>query len=207
MKNNPNVKRLLVFISYNKADKDVAREIALFLTSENIDVWFDEWEVSAGDPIIEQITKGLHNCTHFIVLWSKNALTSNWVRKELQSILVKAIQSGTPKILPIVFNETPLPEIMADIGYIKYRGGLEEDRWEIIRAVTGYDPSFNFIKAVVKKYHEVIYDPNAKDPFGIVVCPRCGSERLKGSSFTDYQHDEVYFILACEECGWSDCTQ
>ena len=207
MKEYSKVKTPFVFISYNKADKDIAREIALFLTSENINVWFDEWEVSAGDSIVEQITKGLYNCTHFIIIWSKNALTSNWVQKEIQSILVKAIQSGTPKILPIVLDETPPLEIISDIRHIKYCGGIEQDRWEIIRAVTGYAPSSNFIKAIVKKYHEVIYDPNAKDQFGIVACPQCGSERLKGSSFTDYQHDEVYFILACEECGWSDWTQ
>jgi len=206
MKTYQREKKPLVFVSYNKGDKDVAREIALFLTSENINVWFDEWEVSTGDSIVEQITKGLRDCTHFIIIWSKNASTSNWIRKELQSILVKAIQSGKPKILPIILDETPQPEIISDIRYVRYRGGIEEDRWEIIRAVTGHAPSSNFIKAIVKKYHEVIHDPNAKDSFGIVACPQCGSERLKGSSFTDYQHDEVYFILACEECGWSDWT-
>lgn len=207
MKEHQKVESFLVFISHNKADKDMAREIALFLASENINVWFDEWEVSAGDSIVEQINRGLRDCTNFIIIWSKNASTSNWVRKELHSILIKAIQSGKPKVLPIVLDETPLPEIISDICYIKYHGGIEKDRWEIIRAITGHAPSYNFIKAIVKKYHEVIYDPNAKDPFGIVACPSCGSKRLKGSSYTDYEHDEVYFILACEECGWSDWTQ
>ncbi|NMC75993.1 MAG: TIR domain-containing protein [Candidatus Methanofastidiosa archaeon] len=207
MKEYQRVNSPLVFISYNKADKDVSREIALFLASVNINVWFDEWEVSAGDSIVEQINKGLHDCTHFIIIWSKNASTSNWVRKELQSILIKAIQSGKLRILPIVLDETPPPEIISDIYYIRYRGGIEEDRWEIIRAITGHDPSYTFIKAIVKKYHEVIYDPNAKDPFGIIACPKCGSKRLKGSSYIDYVHDKVYYILACEECGWSDWTQ
>ena len=35
-----------VFISHNKLDKDVARELSLFIISENINVWFDEWEIS-----------------------------------------------------------------------------------------------------------------------------------------------------------------
>lgn len=206
MKDFQKVKSTLVFIIHNKADKDVAREIALFLVAENINVWFDEWEISAGDSIIEQISTGLHGCTHFIILWSKNALKSNWVRKELQSILSKAIQSGSPRILPIILDETPLPELISDICYVKYRGGLEEDRREIVTAITRYRPSHDFIKAIVKKYHEVIYDPDAKDPFGLVACPKCGSDRLKGSMHTDHEHDEIYFILACEECGWSDWT-
>lgn len=76
MKDFQKVKTTLVFISHNKADKDVAREIALFLAAENINVWFDEWEISAGDSIIEQISTGLRGCTHFIILWLKNASKS-----------------------------------------------------------------------------------------------------------------------------------
>lgn len=207
MKNNITMKPTLVFISHNKADKDVAREIALFLTAENINVWFDEWEISAGDSIIQEINTGLRGCTHFIILWSKNALTSNWVRRELQSTLAKAIQTGSPRVLPILLDNTPLPELLSDIRYIEYHGGIEEDRRGIVGAISGYRPSHDFIRAIVKKYHEVIYDPDAKDPFGLVACPKCGSKRLKGSSHTDYEHDEVYYILACEECGWSDWTQ
>lgn len=143
----------------------------------------------------------MHGCTHFIILWSKNSSKSNWVRKELQSILSKAIQSRAPRILPVILDETPLPELISDIRYVKYRGGLEEDRREIVSAIAGYRPTHNFIKAIVKKYHEVIYDPDAKNPFGLVFCPKCGNDRFKESTHTDYEHDEVYYILACEECG------
>jgi len=200
-------RRYFVFISHNKKDKDAAREISLFLTSENINVWFDEWEISAGDSIIDQIDKGLENCTHFIIILSRNAKRSNWVKKELKSILIDAIQSGNPVILPVILDKTPLPKLISDIHYIRYKGGTEEDRWEIIKAVTGRNPSSNFIKAIVKKYNELIYDPNAKYPFPFLVCPSCGSDQLKHSSMTDSKHDEIYFTVTCKECGWSEWTQ
>ncbi len=203
-------KSILVFISYNKADKPIAREIALFLAAENINVWYDEWVISAGDSIVEQINKGLYGCTHFVIIWSKKASKSNWVRKELHSILAEAIKSGFPRILPIILDETPLPKLISDIRYIKYHGGLEKDREEIVAAITGDKPSHNFIKAVVKKYHEILYDPNAdpEHPFaGLTYCPRCGSNKLEGSSATDYEHDETYYSITCKECGWSDWTQ
>lgn len=41
----------LVFISHNSKDKETAREIGLFLTSEDVNVWFDEWEISYGASI------------------------------------------------------------------------------------------------------------------------------------------------------------
>lgn len=207
MKDFQEVEPTLVFIGHNKADKDVAREIASFFAAENINVWFDQWEISAGDSIIEQISTGSSGCNHFIILCSKNASKSNWVRKELQSTLSKAIPARSPRILPVILDDTPLPELISDIRYVKYRGGLEEDRRQIVTAITGHTPSHNFIKAIVKKYHEVIHDPDAKDPFGLVACPKCGSDRLKGSTHTDYEHDKAYYILACEECGWSDWTQ
>jgi len=86
-----------VFISHNKKDKEVATQIAVFLSSENISTWFDEWEISAGDSIIDEIESGLKSCTHFIILWSKNAVTSKWVREELKSVLTEAIEKKNHK--------------------------------------------------------------------------------------------------------------
>jgi hypothetical protein len=198
---------VIVFLSHNKADRDTAREIALFLVAENVNVWFDEWEIAAGDSIVEQINEGLKDASHFIILWSAHSSSSHWVRRELQSTLAQGIAHGRPRVLPIVLDDTPLPRLIADLKYIPYHGGTEEDRRELIRGITGHAPSQNLIKAIVKKYHEVIHDPDARDPFGLVACPQCGSNRLRGSSFTDYARDDLYYILQCEECGWSDWTQ
>jgi hypothetical protein len=196
---------MLVFLSYNTKDKNVAGEIALFLAAENINVWFDEWNISAGDSIVEQINKGLRGCTHFLIVWSKNASTSNWVRRELHSILAQAIKDGIPQIIPVVLDDTPLPKLMNDIRYIEYKDGSEKDRNNIINAITGHGASENFIKAIVKKYNELISDRN--NPLGLKACPRCGSTRLKGGFFTDYERDKVYYYFECKECGWSDWTE
>lgn len=67
-----------VFLSHNKKDKQAAREIAMFLAAEEVSVWFDEWEISAGDSIVGKIDEALSDTTHMLILWSKNASTSNW---------------------------------------------------------------------------------------------------------------------------------
>ena len=195
------MKPTLVFISYNKVDKDVASEIALFLAAENISVWFDEWEISAGDSIVQEINAGLHGCTHLVILWSKNASTSNWVRRELQSTLAKATQTGSPRILPILLDNTPLPGLLSDICYIRYHDGTEEDRREIVSAVTGQSPSGNFIRAIVKKFHEVIRKPDySGDVYDFAACPSCGSERLKYT--THSRGNWATTSVECQECGW-----
>jgi predicted RNA-binding Zn-ribbon protein involved in translation (DUF1610 family) len=200
------MKPTLVFISHNKADKDVAREIALFLAAENVNVWFDEWEISAGDSIVQEINTGLRGCTHFIILWSENASTSNWVRRELQSTLAKATQTGSPRVLPILLDNTPLPELLSDICYIRYHDGTEEDRREIVRNITGRRPSRNFIRAIVKKYHEVVYcEPGRRpdgtyDYLGIAACPSCGSDHIKHTTYSRGKWATTH--TQCQECGW-----
>jgi len=196
-----------VFISHNKKDSEIAREIALFLAAEDISVWFDEWIISAGDSIIEGINSGLSGCTHFIIIWSKNAAKSNWVKKELESVLAKAIKEKSPRIVPIKIDETNLPPLLLNVKYIKYNDGSESDREYIVETISGSKPSQNFIKAVVKKYNELIYEYHSEDPLPFKACPQCGSNNLYRYSTTDYQQDRAYYYIKCKKCGWIEWTQ
>ena len=42
-----------VFLSYNKANVTVARSVGAHLSLAGVEVWFDEWKISAGDSIPE----------------------------------------------------------------------------------------------------------------------------------------------------------
>jgi len=50
-------------------------------------------------------------------------------------------------------------------------------------------------------------DPNSSAPLPFLACPRCGSENLSHKSATDAQHDEIYYMIDCRDCHWSDWTQ
>jgi hypothetical protein len=197
-----------VFLSHNKADKDIARTLAALLVADGVDVWFDEWSIAAGDSIVEEINEGLRHCTHFVILWSKNASGSNWVRRELASILSKAIASKSPRVVPVVLDDTPIPELLADIKYISLKGDdARAGLLDVAKQLTGKEQLADYIREIVRLYHETITDPDAEDPFGLRACPKCGSRRLEGSSATDARRDELYFMLTCQDCGWSDWTQ
>ena len=199
----------LVFISHNSKDKETAREIGLFLTSEDVNVWFDEWEINYGASIPRAINKGLNDCTHLLLLWSEHAQTSKWVEAELNSIINSQLstQSGPVKIIPLCLDDTPLPQLINHHRYIKYSGGSETDRREIVLAVMDKLPSRNYIKAIVKKYNEVIFDTEANDPFMLNAYPKCGETDLQYQGTLDEEHDEKYYFLMCKACGWSDWTQ
>jgi hypothetical protein len=111
--------QMSAFLSHNTKDKEVAREIAMFLVADDVNVWFDEWQVSAGDSIVDKIGDGLKECSHFVILWSANASTSSWVRKELGAAIAKAIESGTPRVIPRASRRPPPPALLADPRYVR----------------------------------------------------------------------------------------
>src|SRR5271165_516437 len=102
------------FLSHNKADKEVARSIGAHMILTGIDVWFDEWELQAGDSIPGKLNEGLAAFDAFVLLWSADADRSNWVRQELHSAIMRAIKDDSAKIIPCLLDETQLPAIIAD---------------------------------------------------------------------------------------------
>jgi len=191
----------LAFISHNSRDKEVAREVALFLTTEGVNVWFDEWNIAAGDSIVREVNFALERCTHFILIWSANAAGSPWVGQEAEATVKRGIESGVPRIIPVVLDTTPLPPLVSAIRYIRFGGGTEQDRRNIVRAVVERDPSSNYTRAVVKKYKELVRGADESD---LIACPECGSPRVKIQQIDDYERDRSGAVATCEECGWGD---
>jgi hypothetical protein len=82
---------LCVFISHQKKDTKECSEIAEFLKSVGIDVYFDEYDsdlriaVQDDDPkkVVDAIRKGIKNSTHMLCVISPNTLYSKWVPFEV----------------------------------------------------------------------------------------------------------------------------
>jgi len=197
---------MLALISHNKKDELPAHEVAIFLAAESVPLWFDEWEIQAGDSIVGKIEEALASCSHFVLLWSASASGLDWVRRELRAALAKAIKAGAPRIIPVRLDDTPLPELLADIRSIRYSGGSEEFRSELIRSITGKGASGNLIRSIVRKYHEIIRVDEQGSTFGLTGCPKCGSDRIE--SGTDWIVDgdglsgTEFPVVRCRECSW-----
>lgn len=193
-----------VFISYQSDDQDVARELALFFASEGIDPWYYEWKVSLGDSNTEKLNRGLSQCSHFILVWSHNSADQEggWFHREAQSQINRAITTGNPQIIPVRLDDTPLPELIRDQNYHRYDGGTEEDRSALIREVLGEGPSETFVRAVVKKYHELVRSEGRSRPPTYDYCPKCGSSRLDSGGGSHPEHGS-WGTIDCQDCAWS----
>ncbi|MFP7469973.1 toll/interleukin-1 receptor domain-containing protein [Niallia taxi] len=73
-----------VFISYSHSNKDIARKIAYDLEFNEIDVWYDDFEIKFGDNIIAKLEDGIEESDFFLVLLSEESITSNYIKMEIE---------------------------------------------------------------------------------------------------------------------------
>ena len=86
----PDVPR--VYLAHGSEDHEtLAKPLAEALMAQGIEVWFDEWEIRAGDSLRRKMEEGLANCTHFVVLLTPNSLHKPWVETEIDAGFIRAV--------------------------------------------------------------------------------------------------------------------
>lgn len=96
-----------VFLSYARANLGAAKQVAANLRSAGFSVWFDE-KLPAHRAYSEVIEEQLDSADCVVVLWSKEAVSSQWVRSEANRAretgrLVQARLDGAK--LPMPFDQ------------------------------------------------------------------------------------------------------
>lgn len=196
---------MLVFLSYNKADKDLARSLAAHLKLVGADVWFDEWEIRAGDSIPGKLNKGLAAFDTFVLLWSRSATRSDWVRSELETAIQRGVDDSKVRIIPIRVDRSEFPALLRPLKRIDLFG-----RKGIIQAVSeimGFRSDRDRIQAIQETLDMAEIEIGYFHGYGPVVgCPRCGAglSAIEGWEQTDYERDDRYAGARCKECGWND---
>jgi tetratricopeptide (TPR) repeat protein len=101
-----------VFCSHRSVDKARVREIAARLAAAGIDPWLDEWEIRAGDDIVQRINEGLASYDAGLIFFSSASLGSSWVSAEIDTLLYQRIQEGRCLIPVMIDRDAPLPPLL-----------------------------------------------------------------------------------------------
>lgn len=96
-----------VFLSYARRDHLVAERLADAITASGRTVWWDR-HIKGGSEFSRDIERQLSDARYVLVLWSKDAVESRWVRDEASEAaengrLVAATVDGTPP--PLGFRQ------------------------------------------------------------------------------------------------------
>jgi hypothetical protein len=133
---------ITAFISYSRSDEAFVRQLATDLDAQGIEVWVDSQAIVVGEPFARKILDGIANADYLVAVLSPQAITSEWVNREIQSALTAAREKHRPVLLPLLLHPCDVPADLdglqrADFtGSTNYRSGLRE-------LVTGMRVVFN----------------------------------------------------------------
>jgi len=119
----------LVYLAHGSEDKEtIVRPLAHRLMEKGIDVWFDNWEIRAGDSLRQKMEEGLGNCTHFVVVLTPTSMTKPWVNAEIDAAFVRRV-AGISKLIVLRcgVEVSSLPPFLAAQLSPEFRPGSDED--------------------------------------------------------------------------------
>src|SRR3954447_17239826 len=119
-----------VFVSYARPDEPLAERVAEMLRAEGFRVWRDD-QLPAHRAYADVIEERLKSAKAVVVLWSADAVKSQWVRAEADvaraaGTLVQATLDGT--IPPMPFNQIQ----SADLD--DWKGDADAPGWRMLAA-------------------------------------------------------------------------
>jgi hypothetical protein len=96
------------FVSHAGEDKtEFVEPLVKELENCGLSVWYDDFELSVGDSIPNEIQRGLHNSDYGIVILSEAFFEKSWTQEELDSLIQRDVTEKDKIILPVCYDITP----------------------------------------------------------------------------------------------------
>jgi hypothetical protein len=104
------VPRRTVFLSHSNAatDRQWCDEFAAALKAKGRDVWYDQSSLVPG-ILSEQLAHQIAQRDSFVLALSRNALSSEYVRQEIEWALALREEKDLPRITPVRLDDCPIP--------------------------------------------------------------------------------------------------
>jgi Tol biopolymer transport system component len=115
-----------LFISYSREDQEVARRFAEGFERAGLSVWWDQ-SLNPGEAFDQVTEQALEQARAVIVLWSKNSVSSRWVRAEA----TQANADG--RLVPVMVEACKRPimfELTHTADLSKWKGNLDDPTWQ-----------------------------------------------------------------------------
>ncbi len=107
-----------IFISHAQKDILQAKAIALQLSQAGLSVVLDKNDLKYGDSFINFMERALEGSDYFLLLWSKSASQSKWVRLEWEAALCKTVEESQSFLVIGRLGDFPLPRLLAPRLYL-----------------------------------------------------------------------------------------
>lgn len=110
----PSQERPRAFISGSYREVELLRRLAAIAQRVGFDTWFAETQISAGERIVDTISKAIDETDCMIVVMSEGAAESSWVHFE-----IGRAWGAQKKIFPIRIGEAKVPSDLMGFLYLQ----------------------------------------------------------------------------------------
>lgn len=172
-----------IFISHSSEDKPFVRKLIASLEKYGLSIWVDEGEILPGDRIRDKINYGIASSKFMFVVLSERSIVSPWVQVELDSAMIKELDSREVVVIPLLIGNIEILQIPVDM-----RGKLFSD----FRSDADFDKSSEKLSSSVCKRLNINYEATIISmDFKIDILEADGSKVL-------YSKNKKFRVLADE---------
>ena len=139
------------FISYSRRQLYFAESVALALQRAGVKVWFDLQKLSPGTDWSSALKDGYENCERLVLIASRSALESPYVKMEWES----ALEQGR-EVIVVLSEAVQLPEPLQKCAIYDARAHFDERIRDLAAYLNGkgparYDPLPVITKSFLKQ--------------------------------------------------------
>lgn len=124
-----------VFISYSHSDKTFATRLAANLVKRKASIWMDDWEVSAGESLIERIQEAIQNASALVIVLSKASVASVWCKKEVVAAIQRELEERRVIAIPVLLETCDVPLFLRDKKYADFRKDFDIGLATVVAAI------------------------------------------------------------------------
>jgi hypothetical protein len=114
---NVDKNRIKIFLSYSHKDRALVERVAEIVKTHftegcvDCDIWLDQWKMSAGQWVQEEIEKGLESSDVLLFFISKNSLGSSYVNAEWRTMFNRKLENNKNSVLPIIIDDSSISQV------------------------------------------------------------------------------------------------
>jgi hypothetical protein len=131
-----------VFISHASRDRSFADKLAVALRRHGINVWYSRTNLRGAQQWHDEIGSALQRCNWFVIILSKSAIKSMWVKRELVYVLRQSRYKD--RIVPVVYRECDpdrLSWTLRSFQMVDFKGGFDSGCHDLLNIWgIGYQP-------------------------------------------------------------------
>src|SRR5688572_11280703 len=115
-----------LFISHASEDKtDFVRPLAEALR-KHYEIWYDEYELTLGDNLLQRIDAGLRSCDYGVVVFSPAFFSKKWPRAELDGLF--ALETSARKIILPIWKDVSVEDVQRFSPILAGRVAVSADK-------------------------------------------------------------------------------